>query len=112
MKINDQEIAFYIDAYEIITRNGGRYYCNGKGYTDSNGKYHFGSVTEFKRIFAKEIAARQMPYSKSMTEGCGACIRDSVKITIDRLLKDNIITKNQLDDYIREKRDRLHKGTV
>lgn len=108
MTINNKQIDFFMDAYEIITRDGGRYFCNGKSYTDPTGKYHMGSVTEYKLIFQEEIKTKKPPFNKQLTEGCGGCIRDSVNITIEKLIENKIITREMLNEHVRKNRSRLH----
>lgn len=78
MKITEEDIEFFTKAEDIIKRG---YYPDGKK-----------AVESYKRIFASEIAEGKM--RGNLSPKCGACIKDAVKLTMEKIreLKEKLKT--------------------
>lgn len=78
MKITNEDIEFFTKAEDIIKRG---YYPDGKKAVDG-----------YKRIFASEIAEGKM--RGNLSPKCGACIKEAVKITMQKIneLKEKLKT--------------------
>lgn len=71
MKITNEDIEFFKKAEDIIKR----------GYYPDGNK----AVESYKRIFATEISEGKM--KGNLSPRCGACIKESVKLTMTEIRK-------------------------
>ena len=71
MKITNDDIEFFTKAEEIIKR----------GYYPDGNK----AIDRYKRIFSSEISEGKM--RGNLSPKCGACIKESVKITMTEIRK-------------------------
>ena len=69
MKITNDDIEFFTKAEDIIKRG---YYPSGEI-----------AIDRYKRIFATEISEGKM--KGNLSPKCGACIKESVKITMEKI---------------------------
>lgn len=71
MKITNDDIEFFTKAEDIIKRG---YYPSGEKAVDG-----------YKRIFATEISEGKM--KGNLSPKCGACIKEAVKLTMEKIRK-------------------------